>query len=85
MSTYRRSKNLTKSERWEDEAACKGVGPEIFYPDIEAEEGPARHFCNNCSVTEECREFAATNKLDGIWGNTNERERRKSGRRRKAG
>lgn len=62
---------------WRDEAYCRGMDPDIFFPDTVADVERAKEFCGQCAVREACLDFALANKEDGIWGGTTERERRK--------
>ena len=74
---------------WRAEAACKTMGPELFFPAGELTEeaagqvASAKAVCAQCPVREACAEFAlATNQEDGIWGGLTPRERRAPRRRR---
>ncbi len=76
---------------WRAEAACAGMGPELFFPLGELTEEAARQVVSaravraRCPVRTACAEFAlATNQEDGIWGGLTPRERRVL-RRRRAG
>lgn len=71
------------AEGWRDDAACRHTNAELFFPagstgaavdQIEA----ARAVCGRCPVKAECLQFALeTNQEAGIWGGTDEDERRK--------
>ena len=68
------------SDEWMQRAACKGMDPEIFFP--EAAHGPAgdeaRAVCETCPVRVQCLEYALANvEPDGIWGGKTWRQRRK--------
>lgn len=68
---------------WRHLAACKDEDPELFYP--VGDSGPAllqaaeaKAVCRRCRVTSSCLAYAlATGQADGIWGGTDEKERRK--------
>lgn len=45
-------------KRWQDDAACKDVGWEIFYPPIGGSADKALAYCERCPVTVQCL-FAA--------------------------
>lgn len=64
---------------WEDDAACREVPQELFFP----KPGDPltavfmRSFCLLCPVQPECLEYALANPdLEGIWGGTTETDRR---------
>ena len=67
---------------WLDEAACRVVDPETFFP--LAESGPARHaqtaaakrVCAGCPVRTECLEWATDNLAYGFAGGLDAAERR---------
>lgn len=76
-------------ERWQDLAACRGLGKygdSIFFqggdnprrtPAAEPN-AEARSICASCAVRLECLDFALrTNQEYGMWGGRDERERRK--------
>ncbi len=68
---------------WRDDAYCRDTSPDLFFPvgttgaairQIE----DAKKVCFECTVRTECLEFALTTNQDsGIWGGTDEEERRK--------
>lgn len=51
-----------RAPSWRDEAACKGVGPEPFFPPGDGVNysmyAEARSYCNVCPVIHECLEDA---------------------------
>ncbi|MDH6697916.1 WhiB family transcriptional regulator [Streptomyces sp. MAA16] len=69
-------------ENWRDHAACRTEDPELFFPIgtsgpavMQAEQ--AKRVCGGCPVREQCLRWA----LDagdclGVWGGTDENERR---------
>lgn len=58
-------------------AACRGVDPDIFYPEQGESTKLARAICQLCKIKEECLEFALQNQeLFGIWGGKSVRERK---------
>lgn len=71
------------SEGWRHQAACRHTEPDLFFPvgstgeavgHIEA----AKAVCRSCPVQEPCLQFALeTNQEAGIWGGTDEDERRR--------
>ena len=69
---------------WHVEAACRGLGEELFYSP-EGERGPrkrrreasAKAICAGCAVRELCAAYAlATREPYGTWGGLSEQERR---------
>lgn len=65
---------------WRDDAACKGMDPELFHPYRGAvrQHRRAVAVCAECPVRAECLEFAVANRLtEGIWGGLGGRERRR--------
>jgi WhiB family transcriptional regulator, redox-sensing transcriptional regulator len=75
------------SWEWLREAACAGADPELFFP--VGDSGPAaeqtaraKEVCHGCPVERQCLEWAlATGRTSGVWGGTDENERRKLRRR----
>ena len=68
---------------WRAAAACNNLDTELFFPDSDADAGPALEVCAVCPVRQECLEFAlATRQNDGVWGGLTETERRRLRRRR---
>ncbi len=60
-------------EEWRRRAACRGLGPDIFYEEVE--EGTDNHgsaaklVCSTCDVQMECLAFSIiNNEKFGIWG-----------------
>lgn len=72
-------------ERWRDRAKCKGMGPDYFYPEAQAELTKRKSFCNDCIVQRHCLAYALlVPNNPGIWGGTSEKERIKLLRTRQA-
>ncbi len=75
---------LPKSTGWRQQAACRGVDPEIFHPSEEEDPTPAKAICAECPVREACLEHAlAVREKHGVWGGLTERERRRVIRQRR--
>jgi WhiB family redox-sensing transcriptional regulator len=69
---------------WRDQAACRGLDPDIFYPVSDDDADMAKAVCATCPVREACLEYALANReRDGIWGGATERERRRMVRQRR--
>lgn len=76
--------NIRSDTDWRDEAACRGVDTNTFFPVTDEEAGAAKEICASCPVRETCLEFAlATRQDDGVWGGLTETERRRLRRRRR--
>lgn len=75
-------KSLTNddSSGWITDAACKGIPTIIFFPEKgkHYNDRTAKAFCLTCTVSDKCLRFAMENTwLNGIWGGTNEDDRKK--------
>jgi len=68
---------------WFDDAACRDVDTDVFFPVSEAESGAAKAVCATCPVREQCLEFALEARPgDGVWGGLTAQERHRLIRRR---
>ena len=75
---------------WRDHALCRDTDPDLFFPvgttgsalvTIEH----AKAVCAQCTVTQECLDYALdTNQDSGVWGGLSEEERRAIRRQRAA-
>jgi WhiB family transcriptional regulator, redox-sensing transcriptional regulator len=64
-------------DQWKLKSACRGVDPDLFFPDRGGSVREAKEVCRGCPVREECLRYALENgESFGIWGGTSERERR---------
>lgn len=70
---------------WQQRALCRGADPNLFFApnhpekpeERQAREAKAKAICAQCPVRRECLEYALdTREPHGIWGGTNETERR---------
>lgn len=71
---------------WREVGACKGLEPEVFYPDPEdeTEAAIAKAVCTTCAVRVACLEYALNHReKEGVWGGATERERRRIVRQRR--
>ena len=73
---------------WHERAACRGIGPEAFYPTAGTLETTtthpyrdARKVCATCPVTDECRD-AGQSEAHGMWAGESPSERRRARRNR---
>ena len=61
---------------WHRRAACRGLGPALFFPSRGGNGVAAQDLCRTCPVSEECLSFAlADESLQGTWGGTSEPKR----------
>lgn len=66
---------------WHAHAACRGMDPELFFPERGVPTAATKKVCDGCPVKVPCREQGLLER-QGIWGGTSERERRRERRRR---
>lgn len=61
---------------WQEQGACRGIEPEIFFPISDEEAGPAKAICSTCDVERACLLFSLQNRERyGVWGGVTEKER----------
>lgn len=68
---------------WQLRGACAGQDPALFFAP-EGSRGPtrtlyeveAKALCVQCPVRQQCLEYALEEHMAGVWGGTNEVERR---------
>jgi WhiB family redox-sensing transcriptional regulator len=54
---------------WMTDAACKGMGPNLFFPPHGSRGTAAKAICAQCPVAEQCEQHAIDNReRHGIWG-----------------
>jgi len=69
---------------WRDRGACRGLDPEVFYPETDEEASEAKSVCSACHVQLTCLEHALSyREKEGVWGGATERERRRMIRQRR--
>ena len=62
---------------WREQAACRTVEPDVFFPERGESVAAAKRVCAGCPVRDECLEFAEeTLQKFGVWGGLSERQRR---------
>lgn len=68
-------RELTKRPEWQQRAACRGQGHELWFTESRAAE--AKALCAVCRCAEECAAFAAESdaSLQGVWGGLDRRDR----------
>lgn len=63
---------------WRQQAACRGLDPNMFYPDKESDTEQAKRVCSECIVRFACLEYALDHREKiGVWGGTSEADRRR--------
>lgn len=64
---------------WQNQAACAGMNPDLFFPDAGgAGAKAAKAICHVCPVEAECLQYALDNdERHGIFGGTTPRERQR--------
>jgi WhiB family redox-sensing transcriptional regulator len=73
------------STDWMAQGKCREMDPAVFFPSDGLGVQEAQRTCAECTVTEECLQYALDNRIDhGVWGGRSERERRRLQRRRRA-
>lgn len=83
-STFVEPGDLFASPAFMDLGSCRGMDPDVFFPDRGESLAPAKQVCAECIVRDECLEFALDNRERfGVWGGTSERERRRLRRARR--
>lgn len=76
---------MTQDQSWQENAACKTLSIEVFFPPAEQEAEAARAICSACTVREPCLESAlSSGEPFGIWGGLTTQERRTISARRRA-
>lgn len=58
-----------------EQAACRGLDPEMFYAEGAAAIAHAKSLCSMCPVSASCLEWAVRREEFGVWGGTTARER----------
>ena len=69
--------DLFRRPSWHTQAACRGTGPDGFFPGLGQSTEAAKAVCAGCSVRTERLEAALADvTTQGMWGGTSERGRR---------
>src|SRR5712691_11157913 len=83
LMSYIRTEGGPEERRWQEQANCLGVDPDLFFPERGASTREAKSVCRGCEVRAECLEYALRHgEKFGIWGGLSERERRRVRRQR---
>jgi WhiB family transcriptional regulator, redox-sensing transcriptional regulator len=76
--------DLLPDSSWQQDAACRDAEPDLFFSTAESDREEAMQLCASCPVRLECLEHAlASRESYGIWGGTDEQERKRLLRRRR--
>lgn len=76
--------DLLATGTWQQDAACRDAEPDVFFSTAEGDREEAMRLCASCPVRLECLEHALENReAYGIWGGTDEQERKRLLRRRR--
>jgi WhiB family redox-sensing transcriptional regulator len=68
-------------DHWQQQAACYGIDPDVFFPTSEEEAAEALDFCAECRIREICLAWALKNgERYGVWGGLTEQQRRRLNR-----
>lgn len=70
----------TSDLSWYRHAACAGADPDLFFADSRREPrlvAQAKTFCGGCLAATHCLAYALEHGMDGVWGGTTTRERRR--------
>lgn len=71
-------------EYWQEHAACRGVDPDLFFPERGETNREAKRICLTCPVRVRCLDYAlAEGEWLGIWGGMTPRDRRRERTRRR--
>ena len=63
---------------WMDDALCRQVGFDLFFPDKGDNAAAALAVCRGCPVTTDCLNYAlSSGMVHGVWGGTTEAQRRR--------
>lgn len=77
---------MASNQQWQDEAACRQIPVELFFPPAEQESEVAKAVCSDCLVRQPCLDFAlAEGERFGIWGGLTSQERRSVAAKRRKG
>lgn len=63
---------------WMARGLCATQPPGTFFPSDGVGVEIAKRICANCTVVDQCLEYALENRIDhGVWGGCSERQRRR--------
>jgi WhiB family transcriptional regulator, redox-sensing transcriptional regulator len=68
---------LLRDRVWLESGSCRGLDPDVFFPERGQDERPAKRVCRTCPVRQWCLTYALdAGEKFGVWGGTSERQRR---------
>ena len=62
---------------WMDDALCREIDAELFFPEPSRVPHDAKKACSLCPVRYPCLEYALTLDVEGVWGGTTPADRRR--------
>ena len=62
---------------WFDDAACRGLDTNLFFPTRGGSSTQAKMVCQTCPVSGDCESFAAGERF-GVWGGLSEKQRQRA-------
>jgi len=65
-----------KLPEWQRRAACRGLDPDLFFPDRGKPATYAKRVCADCPVRTECLAYGFKEE-HGVWGGTTREDRKK--------
>jgi WhiB family redox-sensing transcriptional regulator len=75
-------RDLIDRPDWMQSANCRGMNPDVFFPERGEATREIKALCRECDVQAECLAYAMnTGETHGIWGGLSGRERRATRRR----
>ena len=70
--------NPSPPDLWQDRAACFGIDPDVFFPDLRGRGRAGARVLRRCRIREECLAWALKNgERYGVWGGLTEQQRRR--------
>lgn len=84
MAVWLSGSDPLMKQTWHEQASCRGLDPDIFYPVTDEDAESAKDVCTACTVRVSCLEYAlAAREVEGVWGGATERDRRRMIRQRR--
>lgn len=62
---------------WQAQGRCRETDPEIFFPEAGVPQLEALRICRGCEVRQQCLDYALERGERGVWGATNDADRRR--------
>ena len=70
--------HLDPRPEWTNQAACRGMGPAVWFPGRGEQTAHLKDICSGCPVAADCLQYALDNDIKhGIFGGMSERQRRR--------